>query len=192
WDYAGPKREKRPYRYMERNFWRDLRQWDPRLLCQFSSEHPERPVRFVAMETGYDVNRVGPRLRDERNFDPNKVVFQLEALDMVRKEHPYVWPADLFAGAVLASRWRSTNPEPETTGVIDRKTYVWDISLAPDDGGCIADDGWIPTGKIYAGYGDVSFITGMNGGYSRRMVMSPEDRTRHARSGFLALLTREC
>ena len=86
--------------------------------------------------------------------------------------HPTVLPVDLFAGAVNACRWKHKDTIPDDIG---NKTYIWDILLASDDGGCIAGDGWIPTASITSdGKGDVSFVTGMHGRYSRRMVMKKD------------------
>lgn len=172
WDFAGPKSSPQAdVHFRNERFWRDLKQWNSKALCYFNPTQQEIPVRFAAIETGFDASRIGPRLRDESNFDPEKTTFQLEEVFRLRKEYPYVRPADLFAGAVLASRFANVSTDDSLKDV-SQKTKVWDILLQPDDSGCIAGDGWLPTASITeAGYGDVSFVTGMYGRYSKRMVM---------------------
>lgn len=171
WDHAASTITSENSLLRDERFWHDLKKWNAHALSYFDASRQESPVRFVAIETGYDQTRVGPRLRDESNFDPNKVTFQLEEIWRLRKQYPYVRPVDLFAGAVLASRFAHITADklPED---VNKKTYTWDVLLQPDDGGCIADDGWLPTASINAsGQAEVSFITGMYGNYSKRMVM---------------------
>lgn len=168
WDFASHNDRPRQYKYRAENFWRNLNQWDSKSLCYFNPNDPT-PVRFVIAETGFDATRTGPRLVDEANFDPSTTTYQLQQLRSLRSQNSYIYPMDLFAGAVNAYRWKH---QPSLPQDIEDQTYVWDVMLQPDDAGCIAGDGWIPTGSLNAmGYGDVSFVTGMYGNYSRRMVM---------------------
>ena len=94
-----------------------LKQWPADQLSGYDQRQSEDPVRFVAIETGYEADRQGDR--DE----------QLRALKGVQARHPNVRSATIFEGGVLANRY-SDETRPDW-----HDTYVRAIEVKPDSDG---------------------------------------------------------
>ena len=124
-----------------------LKQWPADQLSGYDQRQSEDPVRFVAIETGYEADRQGDR--DE----------QLRALKGVQARHPNVRSATIFEGGVLANRY-SDETRPDW-----HDTYVRAIEVKPDSGGLFPHAYVSVDGGAFV---DVSIVEG--GDVSRRAV----------------------
>lgn len=109
-----------------------LQQWPAGKLSGYNaSSTDDSSVRFVAIETGYDSDRSGPREK------------QLAELRGVQADYPEVETASIFEGGVLANRY-SNNPNPRWPDA-----YVRAIEVPEDGDGRIPNAGVNSDGKAY-------------------------------------------
>ena len=123
-----------------------LKQWSADQLSGYDPSKAQEPVRFVAIETGYE------KLREGTGQD------QLEVLERVQSRYPAVRSAAIFEGGVLANRY-ADEANPNWLHALVRA-----IELKPDS------VGRFPYADVSDGRANVGYSYGLSGAVSRRLV----------------------